>query len=123
VIVFCRSDAARLHGDAHVRPKATFQCFAAQRLPGVRRKDRIALVAGPFVEPAPKHRDDCRGEGRDSLLASFAGFIVHLYMGLAVVPGGLSAITHGEVTEEWARHHHPLWLDEVTRRRRGDPVS
>ena len=56
-------------------------------------------------------------------LVTIAGFIVHLYMGLAVVPGGLSAITHGEVTEEWARHHHPLWLDEVTRRRRGDPVS
>jgi cytochrome b subunit of formate dehydrogenase len=30
-------------------------------------------------------------------------------MGLAVVPGGLSAILHGEVTEEWARTHHPLW--------------
>jgi cytochrome b subunit of formate dehydrogenase len=27
-----------------------------------------------------------------------------------VVPGGVSAILHGEVTEEWARHHHPLWL-------------
>ena len=41
---------------------------------------------------------------------TIGGFIVHLYMGLAVVPGGLSAILHGEVTERWARHHHPLWL-------------
>lgn len=43
-------------------------------------------------------------------LLTIAGFIVHLYMGLAVVPGGMSAILHGEVTERWARHHHPLWL-------------
>ena len=42
-------------------------------------------------------------------LVTIGGFIVHLYMGLAVVPGGLSAILHGEVTEEWARRHHPLW--------------
>jgi len=48
-----------------------------------------------------------------SALVTIAGFIVHLYMGLAVVPGGLKAMTHGDVTEEWARHHHPLWLDEV----------
>jgi formate dehydrogenase subunit gamma len=42
-------------------------------------------------------------------LVTIGGFIVHLYMGLAVVPGGLSAILHGEVTEDWARQHHPLW--------------
>lgn len=45
-------------------------------------------------------------------LLTIAGFIVHLYMGLAVVPGGLSAILHGDVTEQWARHHHPLWWAE-----------
>lgn len=43
-------------------------------------------------------------------LLTIGGFIVHVYMGVAVVPGGLSAILHGEVTEEWARHHHPLWF-------------
>ena len=42
-------------------------------------------------------------------LLTIGGFIVHVYMGVAVVPGGLSAILHGEVTEAWARHHHPLW--------------
>jgi len=42
-------------------------------------------------------------------LATIAGFIVHIYMGLAVVRGGWSAIVRGEVTEEWARAHHPLW--------------
>jgi formate dehydrogenase subunit gamma len=49
-------------------------------------------------------------------LITIGGFIVHLYMGLAVVPGGLSAMLHGEVSEEWARHHHPLWRDDVARK-------
>jgi formate dehydrogenase subunit gamma len=43
-------------------------------------------------------------------LATIGGFIVHVYMGVAVVPGGLHAIVHGEVSERWARQHHPLWL-------------
>jgi formate dehydrogenase subunit gamma len=43
-------------------------------------------------------------------LATIGGFIVHVYMGVAVVPAGLHAIVHGDVSEEWARHHHPLWL-------------
>jgi formate dehydrogenase subunit gamma len=43
-------------------------------------------------------------------LATIAGFIIHLYMGLAVVPEGLHAIIHGDVTEEWAGQHHALWL-------------
>jgi formate dehydrogenase subunit gamma len=50
-------------------------------------------------------------------LATIAGFIVHLYMGLAVVPGGLHAILHGEVTDEWARHHHPLWYRRMSKER------
>jgi formate dehydrogenase subunit gamma len=51
-----------------------------------------------------------------SALVTIGGFIVHLYMGIFVVPGGLSAMTHGEVTETWARHHHPVWLNEVDKR-------
>jgi formate dehydrogenase subunit gamma len=47
-------------------------------------------------------------------LLTIAGFIIHVYMGVAVVPGGLDAVIHGEVTEEWARHHHRLWLAQVT---------
>jgi formate dehydrogenase subunit gamma len=45
-------------------------------------------------------------------LVTMGAFIVHLYMGLAVVPGGLHAILHGDVSAEWARHHHPLWRDD-----------
>lgn len=47
-------------------------------------------------------------------LLTIGGFIVHVYMGVAVVPGGLSAIIHGDVTEEWASRHHPLWLSRIS---------
>jgi formate dehydrogenase subunit gamma len=46
-------------------------------------------------------------------LLTIGGFIIHLYMGLAVVPSGFHAILHGNVTEEWARTHHPLWLAQL----------
>jgi formate dehydrogenase subunit gamma len=46
-------------------------------------------------------------------LVTIGAFIVHVYMGVAVVPGGLGAVIHGGVSETWARHHHPLWLQET----------
>jgi formate dehydrogenase subunit gamma len=46
-------------------------------------------------------------------LATIGGFIIHVYMGLMVVPSGFDAIVHGTVTEDWARRHHPLWLAQV----------
>lgn len=44
-----------------------------------------------------------------AFLVTVAGFIVHVYMGTTVVKGGFTAMTRGKVTEQWARHHHPLW--------------
>jgi cytochrome b subunit of formate dehydrogenase len=32
-------------------------------------------------------------------------------MGLFVVPGSLHAIVHGDVTEDWVRQHHTLWVE------------
>lgn len=51
-------------------------------------------------------------------LVTIGAFIVHLYMGIAVVPGGLRAILHGDVSEDWARHHHRLWADSRRERQR-----
>jgi formate dehydrogenase subunit gamma len=48
-------------------------------------------------------------------LATIGGIIIHIYMGLAVVPGGLHAILHGDVSEQWARHHHGLWAGRAPR--------
>jgi len=49
-----------------------------------------------------------------AFLATLAGFIIHVYMGTAVVRGGFSSVIRGEVTQSWARAHHRLWLDRIT---------
>jgi formate dehydrogenase subunit gamma len=49
-------------------------------------------------------------------LATIAGFILHVYMGTAMVRGGFSAIITGTVSASWARHHHRLWYEKVTRK-------
>lgn len=41
-------------------------------------------------------------------------FIIHVYMGTAVVRGGFTSIIRGEVSPEWARTHHRLWYHRVT---------
>lgn len=47
-------------------------------------------------------------------LLTIGGFIIHVYMGTAVVRGGFSSVIRGEVTESWLRVHHPLWLARIT---------
>jgi formate dehydrogenase subunit gamma len=48
-------------------------------------------------------------------LATIGGFIIHVYMGTAMVRGGFTSIIRGEVTADWARTHHRLWYEEVTK--------
>ncbi len=43
-----------------------------------------------------------------------AFFIVHAYMGSIGMPGSISTLITGKVTEEWGRVHHPKWYREVT---------
>jgi formate dehydrogenase subunit gamma len=47
-------------------------------------------------------------------LVTIGAFIIHVYMGVFVVPGGFGGITSGYVSRRWARAHHPLWYEEVT---------
>jgi formate dehydrogenase subunit gamma len=49
-------------------------------------------------------------------LATIGGFIIHVYMGTAMVRGGFTSIIRGEVSANWARTHHRLWYDRVTNR-------
>ncbi|MEY2654329.1 MAG: hypothetical protein RLZZ524_1357, partial [Pseudomonadota bacterium] len=42
--------------------------------------------------------------------------IVHVYAAIWV-KGTIRAMTRGTVTENWARLNHPLWHEEMTRRR------
>ena len=52
-----------------------------------------------------------------SALITIGAFIIHVYMGIFVVPGSTTAIVHGFVSRDWARTHHRLWYDRVTRQR------
>lgn len=51
-------------------------------------------------------------------LITIGAFIIHVYMGTAVVREGFTSVVRGEVSEDWARTHHPLWLAQV----RGEPA-
>jgi formate dehydrogenase subunit gamma len=49
-------------------------------------------------------------------LITIGAFIIHLYMGLFMVPGSTTAMIHGYVTRAWARTHHRLWYDRVVQK-------
>ena len=49
-------------------------------------------------------------------LVSIGAFIIHVYMGTAVVRGSFTAIVRGEVSPAWAKTHHRLWYRRVTGR-------
>lgn len=49
-------------------------------------------------------------------LLTIGGFIIHVYMGTAMVRGGFTSIIRGEVSEEWAKTHHRLWYERVIHR-------
>jgi formate dehydrogenase subunit gamma len=51
-----------------------------------------------------------------SALVTIGAFIIHVYMGTAVVRGGFTAIVGGEVSPAWAKTHHRLWYYRVTGR-------
>ena len=46
-------------------------------------------------------------------LVTIGLFIIHVYMGTAVVRGGFTSIIRGEVSTGWARTHHRLWYERV----------
>lgn len=48
-------------------------------------------------------------------LITIGAFIIHVYMGTAFVRGSMTAIVEGDVPAAWARMHHRLWYEKVTR--------
>ncbi|HZR28054.1 MAG TPA: formate dehydrogenase subunit gamma [Terriglobales bacterium] len=48
-------------------------------------------------------------------LVTIGAFIIHVYMGTAMVRGGFTSIIRGEVSAAWARMHHRLWYEQVTK--------
>jgi formate dehydrogenase subunit gamma len=47
-------------------------------------------------------------------LITIGAFIIHIYMGIFMVPGSLTAMVQGWVTRDWARTHHRLWYARVS---------
>jgi formate dehydrogenase subunit gamma len=47
-------------------------------------------------------------------LITIGAFIIHVYMGTAMVRGGFTSIIRGEVSPAWAKVHHRLWYDRVS---------
>lgn len=52
-------------------------------------------------------------------LITIGAFIIHVYMGTAMVRGGFTSIIRGEVSPAWARMHHRLWYERVAAADRG----
>jgi formate dehydrogenase subunit gamma len=52
-------------------------------------------------------------------LVTIGAFIIHVYMGTAMVRGGFTSIVRGEVSAAWARMHHRLWYEQVTKEKSG----
>ncbi len=48
-------------------------------------------------------------------LATIGGMIIHVYMSTAMVRGSFTAMVLGYVPAAWARFHHRLWYEEVTK--------
>jgi len=48
-------------------------------------------------------------------LVTIGAFIIHVYMGTAMVRGGFTSIIRGEVSAAWAWTHHRLWYQQVTK--------
>ena len=84
----------------------------------------LALIVSGFVLWFPDAFQAGAGVVREiavlvhavAALVVIGAFIVHVYMGVAVVPGSVEAIVRGDVSPEWARHHHRGWADEMANR-------
>ncbi len=48
-------------------------------------------------------------------LITIGAFIIHVYMSTEFVPGSMTAMIEGNVSRAWARTHHRLWYEKVTR--------
>jgi formate dehydrogenase subunit gamma len=52
-------------------------------------------------------------------LATIGAFIIHVYMGTAMVRGSFTSMIRGEVSSAWAKTHHRLWYEQVTKKTPG----
>ena len=75
-------------------------CFGAIQRTGSHSVNLRILARGVLVHVA-------------CALVTIGAFIIHVYMGTAMVRGGFTSIIRGEVSPAWARLHHRLWYERV----------
>jgi len=51
-----------------------------------------------------------------SALLTIGLFMIHVYMGTAMVRGSFTSMIRGEVSSAWAKTHHRLWYEQVTKK-------
>jgi len=56
-------------------------------------------------------------------LVLIALIIAHIYIGTLGMEGAFSAMSTGEVDENWAREHHALWLKQIENERKEPPAE
>jgi cytochrome b subunit of formate dehydrogenase len=42
-------------------------------------------------------------------------FIIHVYMGVLLERGSFGSVIRGDVSINWAKRYHGIWLDQVLR--------
>ena len=112
-------------GDASGRP---FQPRPEAVLLGDAVRAMILLLISGIVMWFPEYvprglrlsRQSRSSSTKSAALITIGAFIIHVYMGLFVVPGGFRAIVHGYVSPGWAKMHHRLWYDRLTGSRAGE---
>jgi formate dehydrogenase subunit gamma len=111
--------------DADVPPAGRFNYGQKMFFWGMVWSTLVLLVSGIvlwFPEAIPRDAAFLRQAAillhAISALVVMGLFIIHVYMGVFVVPGSVDAIVHGEVSRDWARHHHRLWVDDLAERGR-----
>jgi formate dehydrogenase subunit gamma len=50
-----------------------------------------------------------------------AVILAHIYIGTLGMEGAIDAMVSGDVDLEWAKEHHPIWLEEIEAARRRQP--
>jgi len=45
-----------------------------------------------------------------------AGVLAHAYLGTIANPGTWRVLVDGYVSREWAKHHHPIWYEQVVKK-------
>jgi formate dehydrogenase subunit gamma len=113
------------HEDDRLPPECRFNFAQTQTFWIMTAAALVLLLSGvvlwfPHLIPPPRAalRQTAALVHSLAALVTAGAFLVHLYMDVAVVPGGVRAILHGDSSEERPRQHHRPWIDALRGRQR-----